>query len=75
MTRNCRIKAQNFQESGAIVFKYDEVPDDTTDYCGGQDCFVGIAAVLNNDTGEYREVLEVFDCLLLARMSSFPRAG
>ena len=56
--QNQVISAKNFQESGAIVFKYDEVPDVTTDYCGGQDCFVGIAAVLNNDTGEYREVME-----------------
>ena len=46
------------------MFKYDEVPHDTTDYCDGEDCFVGIAAVLNNDTGEYREVVEVFNCLL-----------
>ena len=57
------------------MFKYDEVPDVTTDYCGGQDCFVGIAAVLNNDTGEYREVMEVLDYFLLVRMSSVPCAG
>ena len=41
--------------SGAIVFKYENVPDGTADYSDGREYFVGIAAVLENSS-EYREV-------------------
>ena len=42
--------------SGAIVFKYENVPDGATDYSDGREYFVGIAAVLEN-TSEYRKVI------------------
>ena len=58
------------QKSGAIVFKYENVPDGVTDYNEGIELFVGIAAVLES-SNEYREVISILGLNLLYFISYF----